>query len=264
MLQLAPALKHFSIHKDQFLVRFAASVEELEQAARVRFHVFNRELQAGLHASLALGKDQDQYDEHCHHLILLDQSANKIIGTYRMQTAEIARQYHGFYSSQEFDLGTIPGHVMAHAVEIGRACILKEHRNWRTFWLLWQGIAAYLRHYQKHYLFGCSSLMSRDIAQGYALMVHFKTHDLLHKDFLVYPRKKYQCTAAQDAMDGTAKVDIKPAALTLPKLLQLYLKFGARICSDPALDQEFGSIDFFTIFNIHHIQKKHSPFYAGT
>ena len=228
-----------------------------------RFAVFQRELKAGSKVSRTLEKDQDQYDDYCHHLILIDQPANKIVGTYRMQTYEIASQYQGFYSDQEFDLSSIPQSVIHHAVEIGRACILKEYRNWRTFLLLWHGIARYLAYHQKHYLFGCSSLMSQDVAQGYALMDYFRQYDLLHKEFRVYPKKAYQCVLP-DAADSAVDIAIKLQKLALPKLLQLYLKFGARICSDPALDQAFGSIDFFTLFNIKQIQQKHGPFYIAS
>ena len=263
MLPLSRELQKLSAQKGQFLVRLAASREELNEAAEVRFAVFQRELKAGCVAHQTLEKDQDQYDDYCHHLILIDQPINKIVGTYRMQTYEIASQYQGFYSDQEFDLGSIPQNVIHHAVEIGRACILKTYRNWRTFLLLWHGIARYLTCHQKHYLFGCSSLMSRDVAQGYALMNYFQQYDLLHKEFRVYPKKAYQCVLP-DTTGSALNTTMKTQELVLPKLLQIYLKFGARICSGPALDQVFGSIDFFTLFDIKQIQQKHGPFYIAS
>jgi putative hemolysin len=61
-----------------------------------------------------------------------------------MQTAEMADSRGGFYSEQEFDLGMLPPSVIASSVEIGRACIAREHRNGRVLHLLWRGLATYL------------------------------------------------------------------------------------------------------------------------
>ena len=38
----------------------------------------------------------------------------------------------------------------------------------------------------------------------------------------------------------------------VPSLLQSYLKAGAVICGDPALDEEFRCVDFFTLLDLNH------------
>ena len=260
MLKLSPELQQIDCSSGHYLVRFVTDNLELDQVARVRFNVFNQELNAGSDASSAIERDLDKYDESCHHLMLIDQKDNRVVGTYRMQTYDMARQYHGFYSSEEFDLSSIPSSVIDDAVEIGRACILKEYRSWRTFILLWQGIAAYLQCQNKCYLFGCSSLMSQDIAEGYAVLEYLRKNKMLHQDFWVNPTYKYKCLSESIAYKS---LTVKQKQVELPKLLQFYLKFGARVCSNPAIDRAFKSIDFFTIFNIKDLRQKHSAFYVA-
>jgi putative hemolysin len=39
----------------------------------------------------------------------------------------------------------------------------------------------------------------------------------------------------------------------VPKLLKTYLAVGARICSEPAWDRAFGTIDFLTLQDMHEL-----------
>jgi putative hemolysin len=41
-----------------------------------------------------------------------------------------------------------------------------------------------------------------------------------------------------------------------PKLLRAYLTIGARICSEPALDREFGTIDFLTLLDLQTLHPR--------
>jgi putative hemolysin len=41
-----------------------------------------------------------------------------------------------------------------------------------------------------------------------------------------------------------------------PKLLRAYLTIGARICSEPAIDREFKTIDFLTILDLQTLHPR--------
>jgi putative hemolysin len=84
------------IREGRYLVRFAQTPKELEAALRLRFEVFNLELGEGLQSSFQTGLDRDEFDEACHHLIVLEMQKGEIIGTYRVQTGEMAAAAHGF------------------------------------------------------------------------------------------------------------------------------------------------------------------------
>ena len=75
------------------VTREAYSVEE---AQRLRFDIFGREMGAGIHAED--DRDIDRYDEFCRHLIVRDKNSGRIIGTYRLITEEAAQAAGGWYS----------------------------------------------------------------------------------------------------------------------------------------------------------------------
>jgi putative hemolysin len=41
----------------------------------------------------------------------------------------------------------------------------------------------------------------------------------------------------------------------VPKLLRAYLSVGAQICGPPALDTEFGTIDFLTLLDLRRVPR---------
>src|SRR5687768_10347105 len=72
----------------RYVVRFARTEEEIDAALRLRFEVFNLELNEGLEASYINERDEDKFDQTCHHLIVLEKSGGAVIGTYRVRTLE--------------------------------------------------------------------------------------------------------------------------------------------------------------------------------
>ena len=137
------AIPDLHLEAGSFLVRFARTPEDLDQVLRLRYEIFNLELGEGLDESHATGRDEDELDARFHHLIIERRDSAMVVGTYRMQTAEMARAGGGFYADPEFDLSTLPAEVRDATVEIGRACVAKEHRNGRVLHLLWRGLASY-------------------------------------------------------------------------------------------------------------------------
>ncbi len=41
-----------------------------------------------------------------------------------------------------------------------------------------------------------------------------------------------------------------------PKLLRAYLTLGAKICGPPAIDREFGTIDFLTLLDLQALHPR--------
>jgi putative hemolysin len=129
------------IEAGSYLVRFARTPEDLDQVLALRYRIFNLELGEGLDESHHTGRDEDELDARMHHLMIVTRQAAEVVGTYRMQTAEMADRRGGFYSAQEFDLGTLPANLINASVEIGRACVAQEHRNGGAWPSTWSGIA---------------------------------------------------------------------------------------------------------------------------
>lgn len=227
----------------RYEIGLAESAAELDAALRLRFEVFNVELGEGLRRSLLTGRDHDEYDAFCRHLIVRDRSDGTVVGTYRVQTAADARRGRGFYTASEFDLSALPPHVLDGALELGRACIARAHRNTRVLYLLWRGIAGLARELGKRWVFGCCSLTSQDPREGRALLDVLAARDALHPNFAVRPRPGLQCWPALRPCDAAPSVAV-------PRLFDMYLSLGAKVCGEPAIDRAFGTIDYLVLFDL--------------
>ena len=242
----------FEIKEARYTVRLVRTPKEVDAALRLRFEVFNVELGEGLDASYITGRDEDKFDACCHHLIVLEGETGAVVGTYRLQTLEMAGGAFNFYCANEFELENLPPTVLAQSLEIGRACIAREHRNTRVLFLLWKGLAAYARETRKRYLFGCCSLTSQNPAEGILAEKLLRNENHFHPNFYVLPHEKYICRT--ESFTGE---DSENDAFELPKLFRTYLRFGARVCSPPALDREFKTIDFFVLFDFAAMDEKY-------
>jgi len=244
--------------RGHYSLRFARTFQELEAAQRLRFEVFNLELGEGLEESFATGRDEDRFDPVCHHLVVLD-DAEKVIGTNRNQTSEMAAKHIGFYSGDEFDLTRLPEAVLTDAVEIGRACVAKAHRNRHVLFLLWTGLAMYMMRNDKRYLFGCCSLTSQDPNLGKRVMDHLDAHGHVHPTIRVTPHPDWRCYAESFDPGPPATTD----AVKLPKLFSLYLRYGAKVCGEPALDRIFKTIDYLVLFDREDLDADHRATFFG-
>ncbi len=218
----------------------AATEEERRAAYRLRFRVFNLELQEGLDSAFTTGEDHDEFDAVCDHVIAEEWRTGSVVGTYRLQTGRNAAHHLGYYSAREFDFSPYQ-HLRDEMVELGRACIHPDYRKYEVLMLLWKTVTRYVRDHGGRYLIGCSSLSSQDAQVGSAMY-----HKL--KPSLVPEHLRTQPTANYAFMLPEPAVKADP-----PKLLRTYLALGAAICGPPALDREFKTIDFLTLMDLNSL-----------
>ena len=241
-----PTSEHTS---GMYALRFAQSPEELEAILKLRFEVFNLELDEGFAESYHTGRDEDELDARFHHLAITHKPTGAIVGTYRMQTAQMAAAMGGFYSAGEFDLGGIPADILEDAVEIGRACVAKAHRNGRVLQLLWRGLAQYLTWNHKRYLFGCCSLTSQDLDLGHRVYQFLLAEGHADADSCVTPLDGLEC--APDPTRDSPRPEVH-----IPALFQSYLNLGARVCGPPAIDRRFQTIDYLVLLDIQALDER--------
>lgn len=227
-----------TLRQGSYHLRLASSLAERMDAFRLRFLVFNLELNEGLDTAYRTGHDVDEFDAICDHLIVEHVPSGKVVGTYRLQTSATARKNAGFYSEREFDC--LPYKRLGDSViELGRACVHLDHRSTDVLYLLWRGIAQYATSRGGRYLIGCSSLTSQDAAHGTAVYRAMREH-LVETDLRTTPQPSFAMPllSPQNASDK------------VPKLLRAYLAIGAKICGPPAIDREFKTIDFLTLLDL--------------
>ena len=227
----------------RYTCALANSPAEVLAAQALRFQVFNLELEEGLDHSYLANLDRDKFDQVCEHLIVRDLKTGDVVGTYRFQTGTKAAAHFGYYSDQEFELGNLEPYRQ-EILELGRACIAREHRNHTVLNLLWKEIANQAGRCGARYLVGCSSLTSQDPVQGLATYEFLARDHLAPPSLQVSPHPDYRCTPPSEDVSEIQHT------VSIPRLLSSYLMLGAKIGGPPALDQAFKTIDFLTILDL--------------
>src|SRR6266568_4981240 len=176
----------------QYTTRLARNLDEVRAAQTLRFEVFNLELNEGLVESFATGRDEDPFDAVCDHLVVEHLPTGDIVGTYRLQTGVNAQSCLGYYSAQEFEFHVFEP-LRSEIIELGRACVHRQHRNLVVLGLLWKGIADYARERGGRYLIGCSSLTSQEPAAGASAYTELCRNHLVNPPWRTDPLPSHEC-----------------------------------------------------------------------
>jgi putative hemolysin len=215
----------------------------------------------GLESSYQTGLDTDRFDPICEHLLVEDKQesnpSRRVVGTYRMQSGTTAGQNLGYYSEQEFSFAPYEP-LRPGILELGRASIDREHRTPEVLTLLWRDIAQYATNMGLRYLVGCSSINSKDPAEGWQMYRQLE-HYLVSPEFETSPTEAYACPTELEGAQTQPLPSLKVGegleasqakAPKVPKLLRTYLTIGCRIGGPPAWDREFGTIDFLAVLDL--------------
>ncbi len=238
-----------------FVVKTVDSPEELKTVLALRYDIFYREFRKAT-PQPEKGIDTDEFDAICDHLVIIDQKTDRLVGTYRLISSSFANK---FYSQTEFDLGTFlqsPGTKL----ELGRACIDKSYRSGMVMTLLWRGLGAYIRELKADYLFGCSSATTMDPVEVATIQAHLRDNGCVTEEWGIKPLPKY----TMPTLDPPARPDLSRASQLLPSLLNSYMKAGAKVCGEPALDREFECVDFFTVLRTSELNRMFERKYQTT
>lgn len=250
MGRFSPAPQYLA-EDSRYAAFIARNKREIRSALSIRHEVFRVEL--GGDASNATGLEYDAFDFRCSHLIVIEKVTGKTVGTYRFNSFESARSREGFYSANEFDLSSISDEVLTAGIEIGRACILAEHRNTKVLFLLWKALANHLARSGKRYFFGCCSIFSTDAATGVSAYKLLKERGHFHEHLKVPPLRNAVNVTAESTLEN----------VELPSLFNMYLRIGAKVCGEPMIDDEFGTIDFFVMFDLRDMDAKYRKMFFG-
>ncbi|WP_371619036.1 GNAT family N-acetyltransferase [Streptomyces sp. NBC_00454] len=229
----------------RYAVRLARNEDEVRAAQRLRHQVFAGELGARLDGPEP-GLDVDAFDAYCDHLLVLDEETEQVVGTYRLLPPERAAVAGRLYSEGEFDLSALAP-IRPDLVEVGRSCVHPDHRNGAVIALIWAGLARYMDRSGHNWLAGCCSI---PLADGGVLAAATRenvlTRSLAPAEYRVTPHLPWnpQGIAFPDRME-------------LPPLLRGYLRLGAWVCGEPALDAEFGCADLYVLLSLRRTNPRY-------
>lgn len=225
-------------------LRLAETDEELVAAQQLRYRVFYQEMGAIPTGRMAIsGIDEDKYDDVADHLIVTDLGASRlqeqVVGTYRLIRRSAAARRGGFYSATEFDIEKLVRHP-GEILELGRSCVDADYRSMRVIDLLWQGVAAYLCHYDVRLLFGCASFHGANpeaLAGELSYLYHYcRAPEEIRTRAIAYRYVEMNRKPLHE-------VDPRAGFGAMPPLLKGYLRLGGVIGDGAVVDRQFGTTD---------------------
>ncbi|MHB1374360.1 MAG: GNAT family N-acetyltransferase [Thauera sp.] len=232
-------------------VGLATCETEILEAQKLRYRVFAEEMGARL-PTRTPGVDRDIYDPFCAHLIVRDEAAGRIVGTYRILSPTAARRVGGYYAENEFDLTRLQ-HLRSRLVEIGRSCIDPEYRSGAVIALLWSGLARYMQENGYDYLIGCASVSMADGGHNAASLYNrLREKHLAPLEYHVFPRYPLPLASLRGDLDAEA-----------PPLIKGYLRAGAWICGEPAWDPDFNTADLPILMPINKVDARYARHFMG-
>jgi putative hemolysin len=226
-----------------YQIKTAENLSELVQCFKLRHEVFYREFQG----QDKTGLDVDRFDTDFDHLVIFHKPSQKIIGTYRLCCT--AEPRHA-YTALEFDLSTLNKQT-GPFLELGRACIQKDHRRGSVISLLWRGIAEYMNLSGANILYGCSSAKINNARDAALVYTAFIDQGVVASDVDAHPTRAFHMkdfgTWFNYFAKGLSEEQKVEANELVPPLISSYIKLGAKIAGPPAFDSDFDCIDFLTV-----------------
>lgn len=249
-LDQAPASK-----PSQLQVIWAQHLDQVRQAQKLRHAVFADEMGARLDTPLP-GYDIDHFDDYCEHLLVVDQSCDQVVGTYRLLTPAQAQRAGGLYTETEFDISALQA-MRCQLVELGRSCVHVEYRSGAVIMALWGALMQFMVRNRLYGMMGCASIplmhqgrINGDVASSIWAQVS-KTH-MADPAFGVLAHTPLPI----DQFDQNLSVEP-------PALIKGYLRLGARVLGAPAWDPDFNTADLPMLMRIDDIPARYRRHFLG-
>jgi putative hemolysin len=80
-------------------------------------------------------------------------------------------------------------------------------------------------------------------------MNYLKHHNHLHTKINTFPVSGSECYPDNLQIQYVDKID-------MPSLMEMYLRYGAKVCGPPAIDRAFKTIDFFVLLDIDELTRE--------
>jgi len=222
-------------------------------------------------------RDSDAFDHYYKHIVLWDEEALEIVGSYRIGESNFIfkhYEYEGFYSDSLFHFYPLFEQYLQNSIELGRSFVQPKYWGSRALDYLWQGIGAYL-HQNPHikYMFGPVSLSTSIPKGAQNLILHYYSHYYGNHQELINPDKAFVFSKAEleeleEIFDGgdaqkdfiMLKEQLHCYGVTVPTLYKQYTD----LCQEGGIsflgfniDASFNDcVDSFILVEIDKIKEK--------
>lgn len=225
----------------RYLVRLAASADDLRAAQRLRWLCFvAREDAPGDDTG---GMDADAHDARCRHMLIWDRASGRLACCFRILPLRDGQDIASSYSAQFYDLSALEA-FEAPMLEIGRFCVHPLIRDPDVIRLAWAALARVVDDGGAQMLFGCSSFPGTDPAD------HAQAFALLQARHLApgrwWPRIKAPHVFRLARAPLGDQPDPRRAVSGMPPLLRSYLALGGWVSDHAVVDPVLRTMHVFT------------------
>lgn len=223
------------IERGKYRTQLASTKTELTACQALRMRAFQGKP----------GRDSDQFDPHCLHVMIIEADLGRLVGTFRLREFNGGQDIAQSYSAQFYDLSRLEPFI-GNIVEMGRFCVDPAINDPEILRVAWGAITRYVDDSNVAMLFGCSSFAGTDphaYADTFALLA------LKHPapdQWRPIPKANANFPFSQI----TTKPDLKTAMKFMPPLLRSYLVIGGWVSDHAVIDHDLNTLHVFTALEI--------------
>lgn len=266
-LKLAEDLGFTKDKKKIYLVDYEPSPTIMQEIGRLREFSFRK-------VGEGTGKkvDLDQYDRHYKHIVLWDEDALEIVGSYRIGiTRDILKKesIENLYMNELVHISDKFSTLSTNSAEVGRSFVQPKYWGTKALDYLWQGVGAFLAaNPDIHFLYGPVSISGAFPKPAKDALVYFYSRYYSHKDKIFEAFEPY--TLALDTeieldmyFTGQTKAEnftklkeyLKSFDCNVPTLYKQYTELfeeNGVLFTDFGVDEAFGScIDGYILCEVN-------------
>ncbi|WP_289153660.1 GNAT family N-acyltransferase [uncultured Salipiger sp.] len=218
------------LRRGRYRVRLAAGGGDLAAAQALRGLAFFGE---------GGPADVDAFDPRCRHVLIEDDSRQRLVACFRYLWLDDGRGIGESYSAQYYDLSRLESFAEP-MLELGRFCIRPGLTDPDVLRLAWGAIAGLVDGGGAGLMFGCASFKGTDPAPYAAAFAHLRARHVAPERWRVGEKAPERVRFPSEGADARAAMKL------IPPLLRTYLGMGGWVSDHAVVDRAMNTLHVFT------------------
>jgi putative hemolysin len=222
------------IRQGRYVARLARGAEDLARAQGLRAEAFLGD---------ATGRDADDHDAACLHLLVEEAAGGRLVCCFRVLLLEGGAGIARSYSAQFYELSALAA-FDGRMAEMGRFCIRPGMNDPDILRIAWAAMTRLVDDHGVAMLFGCSSFKGVEAEPYLDAFAVLGARHLAPRRW--WPRVKAPAVFRFAERLKRHRPDLKAAMRHMPPLLRTYLMMGGWVSDHAVIDRQMGTLHVFT------------------
>jgi putative hemolysin len=239
-----------ALRRGRYAARIAGGDDDLHRAQELRYLSFIASSGAASSPDRAAGRDADDFDALCTHVLVEDQRSGTLVCCFRLLPLQSGCEIGRSYSAQYYNLSALES-FDGPMVEMGRFCIHPDWKDPDILRVAWGAMTGFVDAAGVEMLFGCSSFHGTEAEAYHDAFALLKDAHLAPKRWL--PRVKAPNVFRFAQRLRQRRPDARRAMQAMPPLLRTYLLMGGWVSDHAVVDRDLNTLHVFTGLEIRAI-----------